>query len=44
MKKTAIKKLRPHDYIVQKKGNLIEIVSLINRTPNLVQLRSPKAA
>jgi hypothetical protein len=44
MKNKAVKTLTPHDYVVQKKGNLIKIVSLIDRTPNMVKLRTPKAA
>jgi hypothetical protein len=36
--------LRPHTYIVKKKGNLIQIVNLIERTPNMVKVVNAKAA
>ena len=33
------KKLKPRNYVIQKNGNLIQIVSIIRRTPNMVIVR-----
>ena len=41
---TKAKRLKPHKAIVQKKGNLYQIVSLIERTPNMVRVIAAKAA
>ncbi len=43
-RKKKNEQLKPHDYIVSKRGNVIQIVALIERTPNMVIVRIPKAA
>jgi hypothetical protein len=45
MKKPKRKpKLTPKPYIIRKHSNLIQIVALIERTPNMVKVRTGKAA
>jgi hypothetical protein len=37
-------KFKPKHYVITKRGNLIQIVAFIDRTPNMVKVRTPRAA